>query len=136
MLAVREHLAELHDSTGTSAALALITFTAPDAAMHYREHLELPFPVLVDAERAAYRDFGLGRGSVARVWGWRALKRYAEIIRESGLAELRAPTEDTLQLGGDFLVDREGRLAWGYWGEGPDDRPSVEKLTGALSRLS
>jgi hypothetical protein len=87
----------------------------------------------VVTRRVRYSSLG---GSVGRVWGWRALKRYGEIIRSSGVANLRAPREDTLQLGGDFVVDAAGRLAWGFWGDGPDDRPSVDDLAVTVSRLS
>ena len=67
-----------------------------------------------------------------RVWGWRMVLRYAEIIRADGFSGLRRPTEDTLQLGGDFLVDANGTLIYGFWGEGPDDRPEVDELIAAL----
>jgi peroxiredoxin len=136
VLAVRDHIDRLADSTGAVADIAVVTFTTHEFALRYRDHHGLPFPLLVDPDRAAYQAYGLERGSVGRVWGWRALKRYGEIIRSSGVANLRAPREDTLQLGGDFVVDAAGRLAWGFWGDGPDDRPSVDDLAVTVSRLS
>ncbi len=125
---MRDRLDELGDST----EVALITFTDPANLDGYLAAHDLPFPVLVDPDRSTYRAYGLERGSVMRVWGWKAAKRYLEIFREGGLRELRRPTEDTLQLGGDFIVAPDGTLAWGFWGEGPDDRPSVDDL---LDRL-
>ena len=71
-----------------------------------------------------------------RVWGWKAGRRYVEIFRESGFGGLRAPTEDTLQLGGDFVIAPDGTLAWGFWGEGPDDRPSVDDLVRAVQQIA
>jgi hypothetical protein len=44
---------------------------------------------------------------------------------------LRRPTQDTRQLGGDFVVDRRGRLAYAYRSARPDDRPPVEELIDA-----
>ena len=114
----------------------MVTFTTPEFAVRYHEHHELPFPLLVDPGRETYRTYGLTRGSVGRVWGWRAMKRYVAIIARSGIGELRAPREDTLQLGGDFVIDREGRLAWGFWGAGPDDRPPVADLAAAVAEIS
>ena len=127
MVAVRDRLGELGD--GTTVVVATFTDLG-DLARYVADH-DLPFPVVTDPDRAAYRAFGLGRGSIARVWGWRALRRYVEIFRNDGLAGLRRPTEDTLQLGGDFVIDPAGTLAYGYWGEGPDDRPSVDALLAA-----
>ena len=133
---MRDHLHQLADSTGAVADVAVVTFTTHEFALRYRAHHDLPFPLLVDPDRLAYRAYGLERGSVGRVWGWRALKRYVQIIRTSGVENLRAPKEDTLQLGGDFVIDSAGRLAWGFWGDGPDDRPSVDALVAVVSRLS
>lgn len=127
---MRDRLADL----GSHTKIALITFTDPARLDDYRRANDLPFPILVDPDRAAYRAFGLGRGTVARVWGLRMLARYWEIARTDGLGGLRRPTEDTLQLGGDFVIDAEGRLAYGFWGEGPDDRPSVDELIGAVDK--
>ncbi len=116
--------------------MALVTFTGLAAAAAYGAERHLPFPVLVDADRDAYRAFGLGRGSVWRVWGAKAAHRYWEIIRAEGIAGLHRPTEDPLQLGGDFVVAPDGRLAYGFWGEGPDDRPSVDELVAAVRQAA
>lgn len=123
-------LAEL----GADTDVVLITFTSPELAVRYSERLELPFPVLIDEDRTVYRSYGLGRGSFARVWGWRTIKRYFEIFRKEGLNGLRMPTEDTLQLGGDFVIAPDGTLAYQFQGEGPDDRPSVDELVQAMDR--
>lgn len=128
--------------------MVLITFTDAQNLDGYRMANELPFPILMDTDRSAYRAFGLGRGSVGRVYGHRAAVRYLQIFRDayrSGgvpdrhtvkrLAGVIRPTEDPLQLGGDFLVGPDGRLAYGFWGRGPDDRPNVDELVGAIRAL-
>jgi hypothetical protein len=43
--------------------------------------------------------------------------------------------EDVLQLGGDFILDREGRLAYAYRSADPTDRPAVEVLLRAVQLL-
>jgi len=112
----------------------LVTFTQPELLQAYLARNQLTFPVLVDADRAAYRSYGFGRGSVARVWGIQAARRYLEILRRDGSSGLKKPTEDTLQLGGNIVVAPDGTLAWGYWGRGPDDRPTVDELVAAVDR--
>jgi len=109
-------------------------FTAPENLSGYAAEHGLPFEVLTDPDRVAYERFGLGRGSVARVWGLRAGRRYLDILRTDGPAGVtRAfrPTEDSLQLGGDFVIAADGTLVYGFWGAGPDDRPSVDDLIAA-----
>lgn len=119
---------------GDDAAVVLVTFTSDDHLSEYQERHALPFPVLIDRDREAYRAYGLGRGSVRHIWGLRSAQRYIEILRANGLSGLRTPTEDTRQLGGDFVIDAAGRLAWGFWGTGPADRPSVDQIVDALDR--
>ena len=116
------------DELGTNTTVALITFTDPDSLSAYADRHDLPFPILIDPGRSSYQAYGLGRGSVARVWGWKAARRYLQIFRSEGVAGLARPTEDTLQLGGDFVVGPDGSLVYAFWGEGPDDRPSVDAL--------
>ena len=124
---MRDRLNELADHT----TVALVTFTSHDNLISYAHDHDLGFPILTDPDRDAYRAFGLGRGSIARVYGLKAARRYVELFRDGGLTELRRPTEDTLQLGGDFVIGADGSLLYGFWGEGPDDRPTVDALIDA-----
>ena len=120
------------DDIGEATDVVLITFTDPSSLAAYSRTNDLPFPILIDPDRAAYQAFGLGRGTIARMYGWRAARRYLEIFRTDGVGGLRRPTEDTLQLGGDFIIGADGTLAYGFWGDGPDDRPSVDELIAAI----
>lgn len=114
----------------SGAAVVLITFTRTRNLRGFRRRLGLTYPVLADAPRAAYCAYGLGRGSWRRVWGLRAIKAYGRLLRTG--RRPRIPASDTLQLGGDFVVDSEGRVAYAYRSEGPDDRPSVDDLVTAV----
>ena len=120
------------DDLGPDTTVVLVTFTDPDNLSDYIVRNLLPFPVLTDPDRSAYAAYGFGRGSVGRVWGWRAGRRYLELLRAGRWRELRRPTEDTLQLGGDVVIAPDGTLAWGFWSEGPDDRPSVDDIIAAV----
>jgi hypothetical protein len=86
--------------------------------------------VLVDPTRAVYRAYGLGRGSVRKVWGPKTWWAYAKLIGRGRHFQL--PTEDTLQLGGDFVVGRDGRLVYVFRSDDPDDRPTVDDLLVAV----
>jgi len=121
VVAVRDHLAEMGD-----AEVAVVTFTPRAQLSLYRERLGVPFALLSDPDRAAYHAYGLGRGSVWRVYGPRVALRYTQLLLRG--RRLQRPTEDTLQLGGDFVVGRDGRLVYAYRPAGPDDRPDVSDL--------
>jgi AhpC/TSA antioxidant enzyme len=122
---VSDRLAEF-----SGAAVALITFTRPRNLHGFRRRLGLAYPVLADETRAVYLAYGLRRGSWWRVWGVNSVRGYGRLLRQG--RRLERPTGDTLQLGGDFVVDPVGRLAYAYRSRGPDDRPSVDDLLDAV----
>jgi hypothetical protein len=96
--------------------------------------LEVTYPILVDRERRAYRAWGLERGSMLGIWGdphvW---VRYGRELA-SGV-RLRRPGADTLQLGGDFVVDPAGTVVYAR-PQRRDDRPPVAELVRALERAA
>jgi hypothetical protein len=126
------HHQERIDQLGTALFVA---FDRPerlrDALLH---GLEVPYPVLVDGGRSAYRAWGLERGSMLSIWGdphvWR---RYASELVHG--ARFRRPGTDTLQLGGDFVVDPAGIVAYSR-PQRRDDRPPVAELLRALERAA
>ena len=126
----------MSERLGPEAELVLLTFTTSGELEEYQRRRELSIPILVDSNRKVYAAYGLGRGSLGRVWGWATMRRYAQILRRSdrGFADLTSATEDTRQLGGDFVVAPDGRLSWGYWSEGPADRPFVHEVLDAVEQ--
>ncbi len=124
---MRSRLEELGD-----AEAVVICFSAPDYVADYQRDQLQPMTVLVDQTRASYRAYGFGRGSVRRVWGPRTLRAYARLLRAG--RRLQRPTEDTLQLGGDVVVDRDGQVSYLFRSSDPDDRPSVDELVEAVRR--
>lgn len=126
------HHRERLDELGTALFVA---FDAPERLQDSLLHgLEVPYPVLVDRRRSTYRAWGLRRGSLLAVWGdpgvWR---RYASELAHG--ARLRRPGADTLQLGGDFVVDAAGTVIYSR-PQRRDDRPPVAELLRALERAA
>jgi hypothetical protein len=62
--------------------------------------------------------------------GFSSVRAYGRLLTLG--RRLERPTDDTLQLGGDFVIDREGRLSYTYKSRAPDDRPSVAELLEAV----
>jgi AhpC/TSA antioxidant enzyme len=112
------------------AGIALITFTRQRNLRGFRRRLGLGYPVLADETRAVYRAYGLDRGAWWQIWSVRTLRSYGRLLRSG--ARLSRPTEDTRQLGGDFVVDSQGVLAYVYRSKRPDDRPAVDDLIRAV----
>jgi AhpC/TSA antioxidant enzyme len=96
--------------------------------------LDLPWPVLVDLDRVAYRAWGLRRASFRTVWlDPRVWARYGLLLL--GGQRLRRLGSDTLQLGGDFVVDADGVVTWAR-PQQADDRPPVGVLLAELERAA
>ncbi len=88
--------------------------------------LDVPYPVLVDGDRAAYRAWGMRRSGVAGVWlDPRVWARYAGLVVRG--ERVRRLGRDTLQLGGDFVVGPDGIVTYAR-PQRRDDRPPVAEL--------
>lgn len=112
--------------------VAVITFGRGDRLADYRRHLDISFSVLRDEQRDAYRAYGLSRGSFRAIYRPATIKKYVQLMRAG--QRLRRPTDDTRQLGGDFVVGPDGRLAFAYRPVAPDDRPAPAAIVAALGR--
>lgn len=108
-----------------------ITFAASSLLATFEREIGLHIPLYGDPHRAVYEAFGFGRASLARVWlDPRVWMRYAKLLARG--RRFTRIEQDTLQLGGDAVIDAEGRLRWIYRSRGPEDRPSVEELIAAI----
>lgn len=94
--------------------------------------LSSPFPVLVDADRSSYRAWGLNRASFARIWlDPKVWQQYARLLRSG--ERIRTMGTDTRQLGGDFIVDPQGVIAYSR-PQHRDDRPPVGRLLTVIAQ--
>lgn len=118
---------------------ALAVFVVHDDPREIRTRLlagvdHVAFPILVDRRRRAYAAWGLRRAPWWRVWldpqVWR---QYLELLRAGH--RLRGLGADPLQLGGDFVVAADGRIAYSR-PQRRDDRPPVGELLAVLERLA
>jgi hypothetical protein len=126
---VAEHSAQI------DADIAVVTFAQPNLLCAFEEQMGLPLRIYADPQRTVYQAFGFERGSRARVWlDPRVLRRYAQLLRRG--RRLQRSEQDTLQLGGDVVIDRRGCLAWIHRSEGPEDRPTVAAVAAAVRRAA
>jgi len=125
VIAVRDRLDEFGD-----AAVAVVTFAAPERLAAHRQHLRVPFDVVADTDRRLYEVLGAERGSRRQVWSPGTLRMYARLLRAG--RRLRRPTEDIRQLGADAVVGRDGTLRYIARPASPDARPPIDDLLAAL----
>jgi hypothetical protein len=125
---VRDRLDELGD-----AEVVVVTFTKPRNLRGYRARFVDPLTVVTDPTRAAYRSYGMRRGSTASVWSPQTLARYLVMMMKGARLERPKDGEDLNQLGGDVVVGPDGRIAWAFRSKRPDDRPSVDAIVAAVT---
>ncbi len=111
----------------------VVSFAPLELVEGYRTRLGLPFPVAADPERISYKRYGLLRGSWWTVWHPRVLWKYAVLISRGMKVQRSFPREDLAQLGGDFVIDRGGKIRFAHPSRGPSDRPDPSELLRSLS---
>lgn len=97
--------------------------------------LDLPFPLVLDRTRAAYAAWGLGRTNLFGAMlspslNWRYLRLLIRGERFLGFAP------DMFQLGGDFVVEPAGRIAFAHRMRNNGDRAPVSRLVDELRRAA
>ena len=120
------------DRLGKHGALAVfVSFDEPASVRRLLlTDIRCPWPLLIDTDREAYRAWGLRRASFRQLWMDPNLYRqYTRLLR--GGERIRGSGSDTRQLGGDFIVDSHGRIAYSR-PQRRDDRPPVGVLLRAL----
>ncbi|MDQ3699541.1 MAG: redoxin domain-containing protein [Chloroflexota bacterium] len=125
---MRQRQADL-DASG--ALVYAVSFETPARLRAYVRLHQIPFPILADPARATYKGYGLGRGPWWRIYGPRVLWRYARAALQGRRITVKG---DTLQRGGDFVVDGAGVLRLVHVGEDSFDRPPVGDVLQALAQ--
>jgi peroxiredoxin len=114
------------------ADVVLVTYDDPDLVMtNLVRELELPYALLVDTSRQTYRRWGLEQAT----WrNWLAPGFYIGVLKMRLRGEKAMPeTPGPIQMGGDFVVGRDGRLASVHYMKSFHDRAKVPVLLSALA---
>ncbi len=110
--------------------IVIITFGNPEWVRLWLDETGVTFPILLDSHREVYDAYGLGR-SLWRVWQPSVLWYYVKKLLQG--RTLKSGRGDPHQLGGDFVVDREGILQMAYYSDDPTDRPAFDALIETIS---
>ncbi|MDP3276198.1 MAG: peroxiredoxin-like family protein [Deltaproteobacteria bacterium] len=133
------HLGQVQEALETltqrDIAVLAICFGSPHEAREYREHYALPLDLASDSTRSLYHAYGLGQGRTRDVLRPRAILTHARLLLRGFRASETSPKQDIYQLGGDFVIDREGRIAHAYASVAGDDRAPVPALVSSAIRV-
>lgn len=112
----------------------MVTFADVDRLEAYAGHLDIDFWVVSDTDRSSYRAYGLDRGTLRAVYRWDTIKAYVRLLRAG--RRMHRTTDDTRQLGGDFVLDPNGVIRFVYRPVAPDDRPSAAMMVDVARQLT
>jgi hypothetical protein len=116
-----------------SGEVLVVSFAEPDKVTSHLQRDPLPFPVVSDPERRAYRAFELGRTSWRAILGLRSILRYLRHIGRGWWPRAAgSKTEDLMQLGGDFILDAQRRLIYSHPSKESTDRPTAAELLAVI----
>lgn len=106
--------------------VVVVTFEANPFVRAYVAEMNISWPILIDQDRTLYRHYGMHRGHLWNIWGFRTWWAYAKELARGRLPKYSGA--DTRQLGGDVLIDPGGIVRLHHVGSGPADRPSVAAI--------
>jgi peroxiredoxin len=113
-----------------NARVVTVSFGTEYWAKVWLQETQSPFPFLLDQEKVAYRAFRL-ESSVLRSWSGSNLLYYAKATLQR--RKIVANRGNVHQLGGDFVLDGNGRIRLAHPSHTPTDRPSMDVLLQALN---
>jgi alkyl hydroperoxide reductase subunit AhpC len=111
----------------------IISFGTFPGVQQWMQEVCSSFTVLLDRERNVYNAYGLERSRL-RSWHPRVVWIYVKRWFQRG-EFYDSHGDDTTQLGGDFIVDKNGVLRLVYPSHNPVDRPPVDELLKVLASL-
>ncbi|KAL5008606.1 hypothetical protein ScPMuIL_014187 [Solemya velum] len=130
------HAAEVLKEFSAEVSVIVITFGLREGATKWLSETGCECPMLIDQPRKIYRTFGLKR-SLFKVWSISSLVYYAEKMIEG--VELPRPYEnvhdDLQQMGGDFIIDKDGIVRFMYPSKMAYDRPALDLLKEAMKKI-
>jgi peroxiredoxin len=112
----------------------IISFGTFPAVQKWLEDTCPNFTVLIDKDRSLYKAYGLNR-SYWRSRNLRTRWHYFKAWLQGKKSKTYAEHEDTSQLGGDFIIDKNGIIQFAYPSHDPTDRPVVESLLEVLRKV-
>lgn len=135
-LPCREHAAQLcqrqEELKELNTQVVIISFGTLPGLQAWMQETCNTFEVLIDPNREVYRAYQLD-SSRLRSWTPRTVWVYLSLLLAG---RKRLPKDgDATQLGGDFIVDDQGKLRLTYRSFDPADRPTVDNLITIIRRI-
>jgi len=111
--------------------VVLISFGQQAEAREWLQEVCSSFQLLLDPERRVYRNYKL-KHSWLSSWNLKTLVYYVKALL--GGREWRGIIGDSAQLGGDFIISRDGLFLLKHPSQEATDRPKVSDILSILRK--
>jgi alkyl hydroperoxide reductase subunit AhpC len=125
-----QHLEEIKR---LNTEIVVISFSERELGKRWLEETCAPFVMLIDQERKVYQAYGMKR-SFFGTWNPGTILFYIRMFLVG--RKWHGIQGDPNQMGGDFIIDKNGTLILVYPSEEATDRPPVEGLFDILRELN
>ena len=127
---MRRHHREIESKHG---AVIAVSFEPRERLSQLSRQMQLPFPILSDPQRDTYRAYGLASGTLLRLLAPGTIWTYIKLLARGNWYHFGK--SDLRQMGGDFVLDERGLVAYEFRSASPHQRPAVEELMAVLDRI-
>ena len=112
--------------------IVAVSFGTPYWANAWLEETQAPFPIWLDPHKESYQLYGMTTSKL-QAWGPRNLWFYVKAFLRG--EKSKGNRGETDQMGGNFIIDKDGIVRLAYPSKNPTDRPEVDTLLDVLKRL-
>ena len=117
-------------------SVLVVSQAKPESLASYIERQGWHVPIVADPERKSYAAFGLERTGWLSFFRPKVLWGYFRGMAKGYGVKKPNAEEDLLQLGGDFILNRNREIIFAYRSADPIDRPSIAALLAAIAQAS
>jgi alkyl hydroperoxide reductase subunit AhpC len=117
------------DFQAAGLAVAVVGMGTPEQTAAFVREVRAPFPILADPDRAAYRAYGLVEAGAGQILSLATGKAVVGALVRGNRGG--SPVGDVRQLGGAFVVGRDGTVRWAKPSAFVGDHASPEELIAA-----
>lgn len=114
--------------------IVVVSFGSAEGACLWKADTECTHPIVLDISRKIYHAMGL-RTSFSAVWSTSTMRYYA-FQKQQGKNPIKPyqnVQDDPLQLGGDCILYKDGRVVMSHPQKDPTDRPSNEFIVNSIT---
>ncbi len=119
------------DLRAAGLAVAVVGMGTPEQTAAFVREVQAPFPVLSDPERAAYRAYGLVEAGARQFLSPATGKALVGALLRGNRGGV--PIGDVRQVGGAFVIGRDGIVRWANPSAYAGDHASPEELIAAVT---